>query len=222
MAFNKEKFADLLKQAKGDRSINQYALHSGVSAAHISRLMRCLLDTPPNPDTIKLLADKAYNEVTYDDLMIAAGHLEENPISKNNDKLGNRLKALRGERTQQQLADYLGITRPAYTAYERGTRQPDYETLQKLADFFDVSIDYLLGRTDKPANKSLPETTEKDIAKRLQNFKEEIEQSDGLAFSGDPLSDEAKETLIESMEYIFRQTAKINKKYTPKKYRNDE
>lgn len=75
MAFDKELFADLLKKAKGDRSINQYALHSGVSAAHISRLMRGLLDTPPNPDTIKLLSEKAYNGVTYEDLMAAAGHV---------------------------------------------------------------------------------------------------------------------------------------------------
>lgn len=75
MVFNKKEFAELLTKAKGDRSINQYALHSGVSAAHISRLMRGLLDAPPNPNTIESLADKAYNNVTYDDLMQAAGHI---------------------------------------------------------------------------------------------------------------------------------------------------
>lgn len=64
--------------------------------------------------------------------------------------LAQRLNQLRKERkkTQQQIADFLKITRPAYTAYERGTRQPDYETLQKLADFFLVTTDYLLGRTE--------------------------------------------------------------------------
>ncbi|GIN71284.1 hypothetical protein J14TS2_17590 [Bacillus sp. J14TS2] len=64
--------------------------------------------------------------------------------------LNVRLSSLRKNKnkTQQEMADYLGITRPAYTAYERGNRQPDYETLQKIADFFDVSTDYLLGRTD--------------------------------------------------------------------------
>lgn len=64
--------------------------------------------------------------------------------------LSTRLTSLRKEKkkTQQEMADFLGITRPAYTAYERGNRQPDYEILQKLADFFEVSTDYLLGRTD--------------------------------------------------------------------------
>lgn len=64
--------------------------------------------------------------------------------------LAERLLELRKEnkKTQQQVADYLKITRPAYTAYERGTRHPDYETLEKIADFFSVTTDYLLGRTD--------------------------------------------------------------------------
>jgi len=63
-----------------------------------------------------------------------------------------RLKALRKEKgkTQQDMSDYLGITRPAYTAYEIGNRQPDYDLLKKIADYFEVTTDYLLGRSDKP------------------------------------------------------------------------
>ncbi|WP_207666871.1 hypothetical protein [Desulfofundulus salinus] len=75
--FDKKEFARLLNKARGDRSINQYALHSGVTAAHISRLSRALLDSPPTPQTIKKLADHAYNNVTYEDLMAAAGYLPE-------------------------------------------------------------------------------------------------------------------------------------------------
>ncbi len=65
-----------------------------------------------------------------------------------------RLAYLRkkNEYTQQRIADFLGITRPAYSAYERGTREPDFETLQQLANFYDVTIDYLLGRTDNPSS----------------------------------------------------------------------
>lgn len=51
--------------------------------------------------------------------------------------------------TQQRVADHLGITRPAYTAYERGSRQPDYDTLKKLSDLFEVSIDYLITGSEK-------------------------------------------------------------------------
>lgn len=58
---------------------------------------------------------------------------------------------------------------------------------------------------------------EKDIAKRLEQFCQEIESSDILIFDGDPMSEEAKESLIESMEHIFRQTQRINKMFAPNK-----
>lgn len=48
--------------------------------------------------------------------------------------------------TQQEIAERIGITRPAYTAYELGKREPDFSTLQALADLFGVSTDQLLGR----------------------------------------------------------------------------
>lgn len=73
--YKKEEFAKLLKLAKGNRSVNQYARESGVSAAHISRLLRSLLDNPPTPATIDKFAQTAYNNITYRDLMIAAGHI---------------------------------------------------------------------------------------------------------------------------------------------------
>jgi transcriptional regulator with XRE-family HTH domain len=75
--FSKEKFASLVNMAIGERSLNEYARQTGVSAAHISRLSRALLDTPPNPQTIKKLADFASNNVSYHDLMSAAGYLEQ-------------------------------------------------------------------------------------------------------------------------------------------------
>ena len=61
--------------------------------------------------------------------------------------LGDRLRTLRNQKkkTQQQVSEYIGITRPAYTAYEKGTRNPDYGILEKLATYFEVTTDYLLG-----------------------------------------------------------------------------
>jgi len=52
--------------------------------------------------------------------------------------------------SQYELAEKLGFSRGKYSNYEQGTRQPDYETLQKIADYFNVTTDYLLGRSDKP------------------------------------------------------------------------
>ena len=59
-----------------------------------------------------------------------------------------KLRELRENKngTQRELAKYLNITRSAYSGYELGTRQMNYETLFLLADYFSVSIDYLLGR----------------------------------------------------------------------------
>jgi transcriptional regulator with XRE-family HTH domain len=61
-----------------------------------------------------------------------------------------RLKLLREKlgKTQQEVAEYLNITRAAYSQYELGTRSPDYKTLIKLADYYYCSADYLLERTD--------------------------------------------------------------------------
>ena len=51
--------------------------------------------------------------------------------------------------SQQTLAEYLGVSRSLVHNYESGKNRPDYEGLLKLADYFEVSLDYLTGRTDE-------------------------------------------------------------------------
>ena len=62
-----------------------------------------------------------------------------------------RLKTLRKERnvSQLKLALDLNMNQNSISRYETGEREADYETLIQFADYFDVSLDYLLGRTDK-------------------------------------------------------------------------
>ena len=62
-----------------------------------------------------------------------------------------RLKELRKERniSQLKLALDLNMNQNSISRYENMEREADYETLIKFADYFDISIDYLLGRTDK-------------------------------------------------------------------------
>jgi Predicted transcriptional regulators len=73
--------------------------------------------------------------------------------------LSDRLKSLRAEkkRTQKDIADFLGISRQAYTKYENDQTEPDNKTLSKLAEYFDVTTDYLLGRSDIRNNEQKPE-----------------------------------------------------------------
>lgn len=75
--FNRQLFAELLKKALGSRSINQYALHCGVSAAYVSRFLRQVKANPPNPPIIAKMATKAHNDITYTNLMEAAGYLPQ-------------------------------------------------------------------------------------------------------------------------------------------------
>ncbi len=66
--------------------------------------------------------------------------------------LGKRLKRLRSEKkiTQEELGKQINVTKVSVSGYENGNRSPDTETLQRLASFFNVSVDYLLGRTNSP------------------------------------------------------------------------
>lgn len=68
----------------------------------------------------------------------------------------NRLKRLREAKnmTQRELADFLRLTPKAISFYELGQRDIPNETLQKLADYFRVSTDYILGR-DEPPKRSI-------------------------------------------------------------------
>lgn len=63
----------------------------------------------------------------------------------------NVLKSLRTSMglTQADLAKALKISRSTIGMYEKGAREPDFETLETIADFFNVDIDYLMGRTNK-------------------------------------------------------------------------
>ena len=63
---------------------------------------------------------------------------------------GSRLRSLREDSnlTQTQLANIFKVTPPSISQYENDVRSPDYGLLVKIADYFNVSVDYLLGRTD--------------------------------------------------------------------------
>ncbi|MBP1991668.1 helix-turn-helix domain-containing protein [Paenibacillus eucommiae] len=69
---------------------------------------------------------------------------------------GKRLAEIRNSKgiSQYELADRLKFTRTQLANYEQGKREPDFTTLITLADYFNVSLDYLLGRTDQKSIKS--------------------------------------------------------------------
>lgn len=144
------------------------------------------------------------------------------------------------------MAKRLGISAQYYYEIERGEKNLSAELASKIADIFNVSTDYLLGHTDNPSRSAaaikslfgysiseqaedlakhideISEKDEKDIAKRMEQIKEDLKNAEGLSFSGEPMSEEAIESLLEAMEYAVRQTQRINKKYIPKKHRKGD
>jgi transcriptional regulator with XRE-family HTH domain len=68
------------------------------------------------------------------------------------DTLGSRIKYLRERHniSQIEFAKKIGVSNAVLSRYESGDRKPDYDILNKIADYFGVSVDFLLGRTDNP------------------------------------------------------------------------
>ncbi|MEK4422083.1 MULTISPECIES: helix-turn-helix domain-containing protein [Bacillus] len=140
--------------------------------------------------------------------------------------VGQRIKAIRKERklTQVQLADKANLSRSYLADIERDRYNPSLSTLESVAGALGVQVSAIVGEENLIKEEPVKYNTkeEKDIAKRMEEIRRDLENSDGLSFSGEPMSPEAIESLMEAMEHIVRQTQRINKKYTPKKYRKDD
>ncbi|MDD9147859.1 helix-turn-helix domain-containing protein [Sporolactobacillus sp. CQH2019] len=138
--------------------------------------------------------------------------------------LSDRLKLARESQNlkQTQVKERTGINNKTLSGYENGISVPDPETLTKLADLYDVSTDYLYGRTDKKHYYELNDKDEKDIARQLEKILSGMDSRANLNFDGEPMDETTKELVkaqIESNLKFAKQMAK--KKFTPKKYRDN-
>lgn len=115
-----------------------------------------------------------------------------------------------------------GVTQSTLSDWKRGRSTPKSENMKKLADYFGVSIDYLMtGKESEPKEPQLKPRDEKDIQTILANTEQLLKQ-DGLMFDGDPASPEAIESILSAMQIGMEMAKKKNKeKYTPKKYKKD-
>ena len=107
------------------------------------------------------------------------------------------LRELRNENkaTQSDMANLLGLTTNAYQSYERGTSEPSCKALRILADFYNVSTDYLLGRTPVRAMNTLPVGALSE---------EEVKDIDAAIVTGyTQLSLETRRAFIAMLEELF-------------------
>ena len=90
-----------------------------------------------------------------------------------------------GRITQSQIADYIGISRQAISQYYTGVSIPSFETLLKIADFFKVTTDYLLGRSDTSVVRiyTTPKLSDRTMHTLYSMTEEEIEIIDSLICS---------------------------------------
>lgn len=139
--------------------------------------------------------------------------------------LVERIKYLCNERkiTFAEVERNVGISNGQIRRWD--TSSPKIENVEKVANYFDVSTDYLLGRTDKRRYYDLTEKDELAIQRELKKIIDGDDVDNAFAaFDGrilDELDDEDRELLIASWENTLRLTKRMAKqKFTPNKYRD--
>lgn len=139
--------------------------------------------------------------------------------------LGERLRIARDRKgfSQVQVKERTNINNKTLSGYEKDISEPDTRTLSVLADLYEVDYKWLLtGKGNMKEKEALTDKDEKDIAKRMERMREDLlsgGDGDGLSFMGEPLSEEATESLLEALEHAERIATLTNKKFIPKKHR---
>lgn len=131
--------------------------------------------------------------------------------------LVEKIRALARQRdlSLPQLEQELGLGNGTISRWRSSS--PNTEKLQKIADYFNVSMDYLLGR-----EQYLTQKDEKDIAKDLDSIMEKLTSGENgpASYNGEEISPEAAELFKDELEIALKRLKLINKdKYTPKKYK---
>lgn len=126
--------------------------------------------------------------------------------------------------TAYKVSKATGVTQTSLSNWKSGRNTPSAKTLQKIADYFGVTVDYLMtGQEDtSPKEKSSDLTTRdnRDIAKDLDSIMAKLSnKEDGpVSYNGENLSDESMDLFKEELEIALKRLKLINKeKYNPHK-----
>ena len=120
-----------------------------------------------------------------------------------------------------------GVTQTSLSNWKTGKSTPTTKTLQRLADYFGVTLDYLMTGKEEPKEKP-PELTardEKDITKTLNKVMEQFENNENgpLYYDGEEIDETSRILIRNAFEYIIRETKKENKvKYNPNKNKTEK
>ena len=117
--------------------------------------------------------------------------------------LGDRIKLLRKQQglTQTELGKKIGISQTAVISYEKNVNVPPVDRLSKMADIFDVSVDYMLGKTDDrtTAKKCDVHTKVIDLEDELSSLILHLNEGD-ILFRGKEIDDTTRTILMKSLK----------------------
>ncbi|MBC2077635.1 helix-turn-helix transcriptional regulator [Listeria booriae] len=144
--------------------------------------------------------------------------------------IAERLKLARKKQkiTQDQLAKLVNTTKATISNYENAYSSPSADMILTLATALNTSTDYLLGKTEVMSTEThywdLNEKDEQFIESRLEELINDLGNNEAIAFSkDDEIDEETRELLVQSLENSLRLGKMMaKKKYTPKKYRNED
>lgn len=135
--------------------------------------------------------------------------------------LFDRVKELARNRGESLKTVAINLHFGENTIYKWKTQSPKGEYLDKIADYFGVSVDYLMGRTDKTHYYDLSNKEKADIGVQAENLMKGIESGHDLNFYGEPATEEQKNRLLIAVQTAMEMNKKeAKKKFTPKKYRD--
>lgn len=115
---------------------------------------------------------------------------------------GERIKMLRKKAglNQAELAVKIGVSKSAIGMYEQNRRSPDNETMLKLCSFFDVTADYMLGKTELP--KGVGFLANNDVSEMLDEFTKKLSEQEDLMFDGTPLTEDDRAKILEAIRKV--------------------
>lgn len=128
--------------------------------------------------------------------------------------------------TPYKVSKETGVSQSTLSDWKRGVSTPKIDKLQRIADYFGVSVEYLQTGKNRTVKKitdksSLTNRDTKQI-EAILNDTEALLKQDGLMFDGDPASPEAIYSILSAMRIGMEMAKQKNKeKYTPKKYKKD-
>ncbi|WJE54293.1 helix-turn-helix transcriptional regulator [Bacillus cereus] len=93
-------------------------------------------------------------------------------------ELKDRIRSLRKEQKlkQDELGKEIGVNGASVSKFETGLKSPSRETLQRIADYFNVTVDYLLGRSDNPQLDEMLDRKYKELKLRIDQLPEEQQE----------------------------------------------